>query len=423
MKKNLIMVTLVILLCMGSLFACSNEVNSSSSKDDTEGLSVVCTIFPQYDWVKEILGKQVNNVELTLLLENGVDLHSYQPTAKDIANIATCDLFIYVGGESDGWVEDALAEATNKDMQVINLLEVLGSSVKEEEVVEGMEEAEEETEEEVTKAAEEVDEEEPSDEYEDNHEDGNTDGHEDENTDDHEDEYEDENAIDHEADHEAEHEDEHEDENADDHEDEHEDENADDHEDEHENENADEHEHEHEYDEHVWLSLKNAQVICDAICTSLSELDADNRDAYENNLEIYKDKLTALDTDYQETTDNAARSAVLFGDRFPFRYMMDDYGIDYYAAFVGCSAETEASFRTIVFLAQKVQELELPVVCVLERADQSIARTIINNTQSKDQKVLVMDSMQSVTAEDISNGASYLSFMKDNLKVLKEALN
>lgn len=331
MKKNLIIV-LVLCLCMSTMFGCSKATGNSSSKGDGNGkLNIVCTTFPQYDWVKEILGNQMDNVELTLLLDDGVDLHSYQPSAEDIAKIATCDVFIYVGGESDGWVEDAMKEATNKDMQVINMMEVIGDSVKEEEVVEGMQ-AEEE----------------------------HVDGAEEEET---------------------------------------------------------------EYDEHVWLSLKNAELICSEICTSISALDADNSETYKKNLETYTEKLSALDADYKKTVDSAVRSTVVFGDRFPFRYMVDDYGLDYYAAFVGCSAESEASFETIVFLAEKINELELPAICVIENADQSIAQTIVNNTQGKNQKILVMDSMQSVTSEDVEKGTDYLSIMKSNLEVLKEALN
>lgn len=331
MKKNLIII-LVLCLCMSTMFGCSKTTGNNSSKDNSNGkLNIVCTTFPQYDWVREILGKQMENVELTLLLDDGVDLHSYQPSAEDIAKIATCDVFIYVGGESDGWVVDALKEATNKDMQVINMMEVIGDSAKEEEVVEGMQAEEEE----------------------------HVDGAEEET----------------------------------------------------------------EYDEHVWLSLKNAEVICNSISTSLSAIDADNSETYKNNLKTYTEKLSALDADYKKTVDSAVRSTVVFGDRFPFRYMVDDYGLDYYAAFVGCSAESEASFETIVFLAEKIDELELPAICVIESADQSIAQTIINNTENKNQKILVMDSMQSVTSEDVVKGTDYLSIMKSNLEVLEEALN
>lgn len=315
--------------CGGNKDAAAAKVASTSETAQDNKLQIVTTIFPEYDWAKEILGEDADYAELTLLLDDGVDLHSFQPTADDILKISTCDVFIYVGGESDAWVEDALAEAVNQDMKVINLLDVLGSSVKEEEVVEGME-AEEEGE---------VEEEGP------------------------------------------------------------------------------------EYDEHVWLSLRNAQVLCSAIADALSDADPEHADSYQENATAYNKKLSDLDTCYREAVDAASIKTVLFGDRFPFRYLVDDYGLSYYAAFVGCSAESEASFETIAFLAGKVDELGLGTVLTIEKSDQKIARAIVRNTQAKDQQILALDSMQSTTSDDIAAGASYLSIMESNLDVLQDALN
>ncbi|MGI6199607.1 MAG: metal ABC transporter substrate-binding protein [Christensenellales bacterium] len=327
MKKTLALF-LSLMLLISVLSGCGSQTTPTT---DTDQLSIVCTIFPEYDWVKNLLGDEAKNAELTLLLDSGVDLHSYQPTADDIIKISTCDMFIYVGGESDAWVEDALKEATNKDMVVINLLEVLGDSVKEEEVVEGME-AEEEP-------------------------------------------------------------------------------------------DAEEQEEEPEYDEHVWLSLKNAKLLCSYIAQQLALIDEANAQRYTNNADAYIAKLDALDAEYQTAVDSARVKTVLFGDRFPFRYLVDDYGLAYYAAFIGCSAETEASFETVAFLAEKVDELELHSVLTIEGAGHRIAETIIGNTAEKDQAILTMDSMQSTTSADAANGATYLSIMQSNLDVLKTALN
>lgn len=352
MKKH-ISIIVVAIIAWVCLSACVNKAEGNSSElssgnnPDGKQLQIVTTIFPEYDWVKQILGDKASNADITMLLDNGVDLHSYQPTAEDIMKISHCDLFIYVGGESDEWVEGALQEAVNKDMKVINLLEVLGDSVKEEELVEGMEAGEHE--------------------------------HEDE---------------------------------------EHEHEEGEEHEEKYEHE----HEEEPEYDEHVWLSLKNAEVLCNAITDTLAEIDSDNTDDYRANMAAYSEKLAALDTEYQSVTGAAAQKTLLFGDRFPFRYLVDDYGLSYYAAFVGCSAETEASFETISFLAGKVDELGLSNVLTIEKSDQKIAKTIIQNTQRKDQKILALDSMQSTTSEDVSGGATYLSIMESNLDILREAL-
>lgn len=329
---------LVLLLALLMLTGCAQKTNTN----EPEKLKIVTTIFPEYDWVREILGSTAENAEITLLLDSGVDLHSYQPTVEDLVKISDCDLFIYVGGESDGWVDGALKNATNKDMKVINLLETLGDSVKEEETVEGMQEEE------------------------------------------------------HDHDHE----------DADEHDD------------------AEEHDHEEEveYDEHVWLSLKNAETLVNAISKSLQELDPDNKDTYSANSQAYAEKLSALDADYQAAVDSAAYKTILFGDRFPFRYLADDYGLTYYAAFVGCSAETEASFETVSFLAKKVDEEKLPCVLTIEGTRHKIAETVVQNTGSKNQKVLTMDSMQSTTSQDAANGVTYLSIMEKNLAVLKEAL-
>ena len=326
--KKITALLLALFVLVGALAGCGKQNDTNK----TDKLSIVTTIFPEYDWVREILGDKADNAEITMLLDNGVDLHSYQPTADDIVKISDCDLFIYVGGESDGWVEDALRNAANGNMKVINLLEVLGDSVKTEEIVEGMQEEE------------------------------------------------------------------------------------------HEHEDAEEHEHEEEADEHVWLSLKNAKMLVRVISKALQELDPDNKDIYAANADAYVKKLSALDAEYQTAVDAASNKTILFGDRFPFRYLVDDYGLRYYAAFVGCSAETEAGFETISFLAKRVDELKLPCVLTIEGAQHKIAETIVRNTTAKNQRVLTMDSMQSTTSKDVKNGTTYLSVMEKNLSVLKEAL-
>lgn len=326
--KKITALLLALFMLVGVLAGCGKQ----NDTNQTDKLSIVTTIFPEYDWVREILGDKADNAEITMLLDNGVDLHSYQPTADDIVKISDCDLFIYVGGESDEWVEDALRNAANRNMKVINLLEVLGDSVKTEEIVEGMQEEE------------------------------------------------------------------------------------------HEHEDAEEHEHEEEADEHVWLSLKNAKMLVRVISKALQELDPNNKDIYAANADAYVKKLSALDAEYQAAVDAASNKTILFGDRFPFRYLVDDYGLCYYAAFVGCSAETEAGFETISFLAKRVDEWKLPCVLTIEGAQHKIAETIVRNTTAKNQRVLTMDSMQSTTSKDVKNGTTYLSVMEKNLSVLKEAL-
>lgn len=353
-KRWMAMATAAV-LAIGTLAGCAQgekkadttAASSAESSAEASGkkLKIVATIFPEYDWVRQILGDEAKNAELTLLLDNGVDLHSYQPTADDIAKISECDLFIYVGGESDGWVKDALKEGKNPDRKVINLLEALGNNTKEEEVVEGMQAEEEEHE--STAAGESA-------------------------------------AVG-------------------------------------ESSEAEEEEGP-EYDEHVWLSLRNARELCETIAEDLKSLDSAHASVYDANLKKYEGELDALDQQYQQAVNAAGNKTLLFGDRFPFRYLVDDYGLKYYAAFVGCSAETEASFETVSFLAKKMDELGLKHVMTIEGPDKKIAATIIENTKDKNQDVLALNSMQSVTSKDIEAGETYLGVMQQNLEVLKKAL-
>ena len=180
---------------------------------------------------------------------------------------------------------------------------------------------------------------------------------------------------------------------------------------------------EDEYDEHIWLSLKNAETASSAICDALCEADPDNSELYKANLETYLKKLSSLDEKYTESISKMKNKTLIFGDRFPFRYLVDDYGLEYFAAFKGCSSETDASFKTITYLAGKLDELDASSVLVLEGSNRRIAEAIIQNTKGRNQKILTLDSMQSVSAEDIKNGATYLGIMEDDLKVIEEALS
>ena len=302
---------------------------SCGSANDDGKMDIITTIFPEYDWVLNILGDKKDNANVKMLLDSGVDLHSYQPSPKDIVSISNCDLFIYVGGESDNWVGDVLKQAKNKNVVTINLMDVLGDKKKEEELIEGMEGEEEE---------EEGEEEEP------------------------------------------------------------------------------------EYDEHVWLSLKNAELFVNTIADSIAKLDVDNASYYKGNADTYVASLEDLDNRYAAAVASGTQKTLLFADRFPFRYLVDDYELKYYAAFIGCSAETEASFETIAFLAGKVDELGLKVILKIESSDGKIATTVKNNTKNKDQQILTIDSIQSATTKEYNAGRNYLSIMKKNLDVLKEAV-
>lgn len=177
-----------------------------------------------------------------------------------------------------------------------------------------------------------------------------------------------------------------------------------------------------EYDEHIWLSLKNASVCVQAIADAVTKLDQEDSRTVAANTREYLALLESLDGQYEAMASESPLGRVLFADRFPFLYLMKDYGLEYDAAFPGCSTETEAGFETVVFLADRLEEYDLPAVLVMENGDRRIAETVIANTAEKDQEILTLNSMQSVTLEDIGQGVTYLSVMEENLAALRTAL-
>ena len=319
MKRKGIFKIAVIFLIMifAALLVCCNV-----NREDDGKIRIVTTVFPIYDWVSEIT-KGSENVEITYLTGPGKDIHSYQPTVDDVVKISGCDILIYVGGESDKWVAEALVSGRNKKTVTVDLMSVLGDRAQAEEVKEGMEE--------------------------DPEEDAGS-------------------------------------------------------------------------DEHVWLSLKNAELFCDRIAAVISQKDPENSEIYEKNRSSYAEKLEALDREYEEIVENAKVKTLIFADRFPFIYLTRDYGLDYFAAFTGCSAESEASFKTILFLAEKTDELGIDTILKIETSDGRVAESVRSNTSSKDQKILTMDSMQSAPSDDKAGEYSYINVMRSNLKVLKTAL-
>ena len=302
----------------GSSVTESSSVAESNS-EETKKLSIVTTIFPAYDWVKQVVGDN-KNVEISFLIDKGVDLHSYQASAA----------------------EDIIKE--NPNLKYINMVDSIGEAALAEELVEGMQDEEE-------------------------------------------------------HDHEGE---EHANEEG-----------------EHAHEEGEHEDGEEEIDEHVWLSIKNAETIVSAIEAKLAEIDPDNKAEYEKNANDYLAKLDELDKEYKDTLSSIQNKTIIVGDRFPFRYLVNEYGIKYYAAFKGCDAGSEASFETVKFLANKMDELNMSDIFIIDGSKGDLAKTIVDNTKDKNAKVLVLDSMQSTKSSD---NANYLDIMKKNLEVLKEVL-
>ncbi len=315
MKKFLVVLIMAVMVVMSGCVA-GFEVNDGE-------LSVVSTIFASYDFAKEIAGEYG---DVSMLLKPGAEAHSYEPTPKDIVTIGECDVFIYVGGENDAWVDDILESVDTSDMIIIKMLDLVDKYT--EEYVEGME------------------------------------CHQ---------------------------------------------------------EDCDEHDHldTQEWDEHVWTSPKNAVIICEAVCEAFCEANPVREKDYRDNLNSYTEELFALDEQFKAAVGAGNRSTLVFGDRFPLRYFAEEYGLDYYAAFPGCSSDTEASAATIAFLIDKVKEDNIPVIFKIELSSDNIARTIAEDTGAT---VRTFNTCHNVTAEEFSQGVTYISLMEQNLEVIKEAL-
>ena len=317
-RKLFAAVTILVLIV--SAAGCSKTQQASS-----KGISVVCATAPLYDWTRKIT-EGTDGTDLSLIIGNGTDLHSFQPSAKDIISIKNADVLVYVGGESDGWIRDALKDPANKNRQVVCLMDVLKDAIVEEEIVEGMQGEEE-------------------------------DGHE-------------------------------------------------------------EHEEGPEYDEHVWMSLRLTRRSCKAIEEALEKVSSSNAAKYKANLDAYDKKLSELDKQYEEMVKGARLDTMVVCDRYPFRYLAEDYKLKYSAAFVGCSAETEASFETVKFLADKVKTLDPKAVLIIDNSDGKLAKTVLETAGKSSVKVEVLDSMQSCGAD-----LDYIRTMTENLEKLKTALS
>lgn len=295
----------------------------SAAESGEEPLRVVATVFPAWDWLRELTAGQEGRVELTLLQSGGVDMHSYQPTARDLLTVQECDLLVCVGGQSDAWLERALA-GTEDGPRVVRLVEALGEQAYTALPALG------------TQA---------------------------------------------EKDH--------------------------------------DHDHEEEADEHVWLSVANARTLTGVLAETLAELDPAGD--YAARAAAYGELLDALDESYRQAVEAGSRAVLLFGDRFPFAHLARDYGLTCYAAFEGCSAETEASFATVARLAAAAEENGLHTILITETSDGSLADTIAATTQSGLEKA-VLNSMQAVSEEQIENGLTWLAVMEANREVLAAAL-
>ena len=317
----------LVVLAAAALIFCG----CSPADNGTEGMTILTADFAEYDWVREILGDNPSGIRLERLNESGQDMHSYQPSVKDMVKISDCSLLIYAGGESEFWIDEAAESSDKSPESILSLMKVLAHDPELSERYEG------------------------------------TAG-----------------VHDH------------------------------------------EHEHHHEeYDEHMWLSLKAAPVFIEKITEAICALDPVNSTYYEKNSRNYREKIKALDGEYEKVAEAAREKGdafILVADRFPFVYLTEDYRLSHMAAFPGCSAETEASFATILDLSDAIDNHRPGGVLVLKKSDTALAQTVIKNSSLKELPVLRLDDMQSVTADDVEAGCSFLSVMAENLTALETAL-
>ncbi len=310
MNKNILKVS----LCLALLSGCA-----ASEKED-DRYSVVVTNFAAYDMVRAVAGDLVS---LNMIIKPGAETHSFEPTPQNIVDISECGLFVYVGGDSDEWVENIL-DSMDNEISTFRMMDSV--DLLEEEIREGMT-AEEE---------------------------------------------------------------------------------------------HDHSEHEEELDEHVWTSPVNEMVLVNDLCDVLCEKDPANSEAYRKNAQEYTEKLEALDQQFRDIIDQAKRREIIVADRFPFLYFTREYGLDYYAAYPGCSNDTEPSAQTVAFLIDKVREDEIPVVFHIELSNENMCRSISEQTGAA---CVLLNAVHNVTDEDFKNGVTYIDLMEHNAEVLRQALN
>ena len=306
------------LLALSILAAVSSFISCKARKADfSDKTKIVSTIFPPYDWVGTIIGTNDSKTINTLVIKNGLDMHNFQPSTTDIVTISSADIFIYIGGESDEWVDDALKNVSNPNMKILNLMDIIA---------------------------------------------------------------------------------------------------------EHDSLLTEEDE-EDEFDEHIWLSLRKAGICVQAISYAICEKVPELAETFRANTNAYLEEINMLDASFKSTVAAAPHKTIIVCDRFPFRYLTEDYNLEYEAAFDGCSAETEASFETVVRLSNALTESGVNAVLVLEKSDKKIAQTVITNAKKPHCDTFTLDSLQSTSLRDAFNGKTYLGTMRENLATIKKALD
>ena len=339
--------SLNIILCLLSavfLTGCSSAQADPGNPKEDGTLKIVTTVFPYYDFTRQIAGPLLDSgeAELTLMVPAGMDSHSFEPTPADMIELQSADIIICNGGAMEHWFQKVSDSLNLDEQQIITMMDYVDTV--EEEIIEGMEaEVHDHAEDHVHEAGDEQ-------------EDGRYD---------------------------------------------------------------DGHQEEIEYDEHIWTSPVNAMKLSAVIADTLCQADPLHEDIYRNNLAVYEKQLSELDETFRTIVDQADGRLVVFGDKFPLRYFFDEYGLEYRAAFTGCSTDTEPSARTIAYLIDKVREFQIAAVYYLELSSHRVAEIIGEETGAEP---LLFHSCHNVTRREFDSGVTYLKLMEQNAVNLRKGL-
>jgi len=382
MKRTIIL--LILLISTLFLVACNNQ-SEEQNEDNAGTLRVVTSIFPQFDFVRQIAG---DRVELTMLISPGAESHSFEPTPQDIITLNEADLFIYIGGHAEVWVDSILDSLESETLRSVALIDFVDEILMGEHQHHGH-------------VYDCIDDDCPTDEAH-YHE------HDYDNNDHHHDHY---HEHDYDNDHHHDHYHGHDYDNNDHHHDHY-----------HGYDYDNDHHHDQELheDDHVWTSPRNAIAIVMALADILAALDPDNAYYFHANAASYIAELEELDRAFAEVAEQGARRIVIFGDRFPFRYLMHAYELSFLSAFPGCSADTHASPATITYLIDMITVLDVPVVFYIEFSNRMVADVLVEATGVR---LLEMHSVHNVSHADFEAGVTYLDLMRRNVEHLREALN
>lgn len=291
-----------LVLCVIFAASCEKKKKENAEQISESKINVVATIFPLYDFARATAKEQANIAMLTL---PGASVHTFEPSPADIKKLQKADVFLYIGGESETWVERILSTLDTSKMKIVRLFDRVKSEIK------------------------------------------------------------------------------------------------------------------IEHDEHIWTSPKNASLMLNEIAKAFCEKDLANCESYVKNSDGYISQINELSQELSQVASSAKRKKIVVADRFPFRYLAEEYGLEYAAAFPGCSDQTNASVATMAFLIKTVEKDNIPYIYHVELSNQNVAKAIAEQTGAK---MLELHSYHNLSKQEFENGATYLDLFKRNVANLRIGL-